>query len=522
MPSPTATHTPAPTPVRAVFGPRAGSLADDDGVAIFQSGVNIADFVVEVTFVGDLNGVWLPMRMDGTDRYQVVTLNEIAGSFLWDHGQRLAGSDTEWLRIDAAPNIRTGADARNHIRAAAYGGAGLLFINGAFMAELDFSGVTDAGDIHLIAFGARDEDASERDPVDMRFENFTIAPLDADAFAAMKPAGLPTPTPTAPRTSSTAFGPADGSLADADGAAFFAGGVSLTDFVAEATFVGDIRAVAMAARATVESEHSVFLWNLRGTPVWEHAIKLARAGSLETAQTAPSADIRTGADARNHVRAIAYGEVGLLFINGAFAAELDLSALTTPGDVILAAFGGSNPVSIRFEGFTVRPLEFAYGPQSGEIAYEDGFIGDFDSGISMSDGVIEAAFLNPHPTREGAWSAGFSLRDTGVDRFHAVLVRSNGKWSHFLRTGDADSEQELAEGYSERVSTGADGSNRLRVVAIGEDGWLFINGAFAAKLDLSGGADFGGVEAIANYFSDDGIPGRHTRFTDFTIRSAAR
>ena len=140
----------------------------------------------------------------------------------------------------------------------------------------------------------------------------------------------------------------------------------------------------------------------------------------------------------------------------------------------------------------------------------------------MSDGVIEATFSNPYPTREGSWSVGFLLRDTGVDRFHAVIVRSNGKWRHFLRTGDTDSEQEIAEGYSERISTTGGGENRVRLVAIGEDGWLFVNGAFAGKLDLSGGANLGGVQAIANYYAGEGIPGRHTRFTDFTIRSIAR
>ena len=57
---------------------------------------------------------------------------------------------------------------------------------------------------------------------------------------------------------------------------------------------------------------------------------------------------------------------------------------------------------------------------------------------------------------------------------------------------------------------------------MGDDGWLFINGAFVAKMDLSGGAKFGGVEAVGLYFTDDGIPGRYTRFAGFTIHSAER
>ena len=57
---------------------------------------------------------------------------------------------------------------------------------------------------------------------------------------------------------------------------------------------------------------------------------------------------------------------------------------------------------------------------------------------------------------------------------------------------------------------------------MGDDGWLFINGAFIAKLNLSGMAKFGGVELLGNYFTGDGIPGKFTRFADFTIHAVER
>ena len=511
---------PTPTPAPPVgFGPQDGRLTSDDGSAVLRTGVQLADFVSEATFIGELPPkIWMWSRLDGKfENWHIVALGEASGSsFTWQHALALDGTDIEEAQIGVGSNLRTGADARNHIRVAAYGDDGLLFVNGALIAELDFSAISGKGDIQLIAI-------NESGRVSARFEDFTVTPIDAAAFEALKPAALAAPTPTpAPRASSTSFGPADGSLTGDSGFALFPSGVSLADFAAEATFVGDIFAVSITARATSELEHSVFLWNLRGTTSWDHAIKLEGMDSLEFVQSEPSANIRTGADARNHVRLIAYGEVGLLFINGAFEAELDLSDLTAPGAVIIGAFSESGPVSARYEGFAVRPLDIAFVPQSGDIEHEDGFIGEFDSRTSMSDGVIEATFANPYPTREGSWSAGFSFRNTATNEFHAVLVHSGGEWIHRLRTGDADSTQRIAEGYSERISTSAGGSNRVRVVAIGEDGWLFVNGAFVAKLDLSGGAKLGGVEAIANYFAGDGIPGRFTRFADFTIRAIAR
>ena len=518
--------TPTPAPL-AGFGPRDGSLMSDEGNAVLRTGVQLADFVSEATFAGALPpAIWMTMRVDGKyENLHLVALGETDGSFIWQHGRTQDRSDIEVMQLGVLSNIRTGEKARNRIRVAAYGETGLLFVNGAFIAELDFSGVTDAGDIQLVAI-------NESGPVSARFEDFTVTPLDADAFEALKPAELAAPTPTpAPSTSATSFGPQDGLLANDSGLAIFPSGVSLADFAAEATFVGTPPAAAtiwMRADSGLDNFHTVEL-NASETPFWQHARRLDGAG-IEVIRSGVLTNLQTGADARNHVRVVAYGETALLFINGAFTAELDLGGLTGAGGVHIAAFGemgdssaSRDPVSARFEGFAVRPLSLAFGPENGDIEHmDDGLIDVLDSEISMSDGVIDATFSNPYPTREGSWSVGFLFRHAGRNEFHAVIVRSNAKWYYFLRTGDVDSEQRVSD-FSERISTTADGSNRIRLVAIGEDGWLFVNGAFVANLDLSGGSKFGSVEVVgSDYFTGDGIPGRHTRFTDFTIRSIAR
>ena len=521
-------NLPTPTPAApAGFGPRDGRLTDDDGNAVLRTGVQLADFVSEATFIGELPpAVWMTSRLDGKfENWHIVALGDASGSsFTWQHALARDGTDIGVVREGVGSNLRTGADARNHIRVAAYGDMGLLFVNGALIAELDFSAITGAGDIQLIAI-------NESGRVSARYEDFAVAPIDAAAFNALKPAALAAPTPTpAPRTSSTSFGPVDGSLADDSGIAFFPSDVALADFAAEATFVGDPPAaltIWMRADLGLDNFHAMEI-NATGAPFWQHTRNLD-GGGIEIIQSGVLPNLQTGANARNHVRIIAFGETGMLFVNGAFMAELDFGGVTGAGGVHLVAFGdksasgsGHNPVSARFEGFAVRPLNLAYGPQSGDIEHIDEFIAVFDSGTSMSDGVIEATFSNPYSPDDGSWSAGFSFRDAARNESHVAIVRSNGKWYHRLRIGDEGPTQRLAEAQSEHISTTAGGNNRVRVVAIGEDGWLFVNGAFVAKLDLSGGANLGGVEAIANYFASDGITGRHTRFADFTIRAIAR
>ena len=509
-------------------------LANDAGTGIFTADVNLADFVAEASFTGNASGfgVFLRWQEDVNSNHSVVVF-EFLGE--WNHWMRLESVD-EVLAEGAVTGVEFGENRRRHVRVAAHGERGLLFVNGEFQAELDLSRHTAPGSVGVFAL---DFD----DPVSVRFEDFTISPLDADAFEAMKPAGLPTPAPTATPiptptaapspASSAVFGPVDGSLTDDDGVAIFNSGVNLSDFVAEVTFIGDLPQVWMPIRVDdgLENWHFVILEKRSGSSfAWTHRRRQNGEDSGRVQAGIVSSEVATGANARNHVRVIAYGDVGLLFINGAFEAELDFGGVTGVGAVDLAAFGEidaqtseRNPVSVRFEGFSVRPLSAAYGPEGGAIEHkDDGLINGIKSRIAMSDGVIEATFSNPYPTREGSWSVGFLFRNPKANQFHVVVIRSDGKWHHRLRTGDSDSTQRIADEYSERVSTRADGSNQVRVIAMGEDGWLFINGAFISNLDLSGGAKFGGVTLVGRYFTSDGIPGRYARFADFTIHSIER
>ena len=165
-----------------VFGPVNGSLMDDDGTAFFRSGVNLANFVAETTFVGDLPRIWIPMRVMLVDskleNFHVVSLHEISGSsFAWSHSLRRDGVDYAFVHSGVVSNVQTGANARNHIRIIAYGGVGLLFVNSAFVAEMDFSNVTTAGNVELAAFGEYDEATSEYKPVSVRFKDFTVRPI---------------------------------------------------------------------------------------------------------------------------------------------------------------------------------------------------------------------------------------------------------------------------------------------------------------------------------------------------------
>ena len=163
---------------------------------------------------------------------------------------------------------------------------------------------------------------------------------------------------------------------------------------------------------------------------------------------------------------------------------------------------------------------YVFGPESGSIAHDtdDEQFAGYRSNVSLSDGVIEASFYNPYSRSVGGWSSGFIIRNSRFNFLHSVIIDSRGAWYHFLRTGDVDTTQRLAGEFSSHIDTRPGGSNHIRIIALGDEGWLFINGAFVIELDLSGLTARGGVDAVTNLFTGDGVAGYSTRFEDFSIR----
>ena len=162
-----------------------------------------------------------------------------------------------------------------------------------------------------------------------------------------------------------------------------------------------------------------------------------------------------------------------------------------------------------------------FGPVDGEIEHnlEDGFIDEYDpGGIWISDGIIEALFENPYPSTVGHWSYGFLFRQTGANTFHAVILNSqNGHFYHILRTGEANTEQQLVVEPAFEMNARFPGGNIISIVIDGEEGTLYVNGHYTATIQLVGLMDAGSVVVVGNYFRGHGVAGYSTHFRDFTV-----
>ena len=96
-------------------------------------------------------------------------------------------------------------------------------------------------------------------------------------------------------------------------------------------------------------------------------------------------------------------------------------------------------------------------------------------------------------------------------------MTDDSRWFHYLREGSVNNERLVDSGRTAVLRRNEGESNELRVVAVDDWGWFFVNGRLVATLDLSGGPADGDVMAFSGYFNDNRVAGHSTRFRGFTV-----
>ena len=186
---------------------------------------------------------------------------------------------------------------------------------------------------------------------------------------------------------------------------------------------------------------------------------------------------------------------------------------TEPGDGELIGDLFPSPTPTPFAMPTPVP-----GSASGSLLHDDdGTVETAYGGVGHQDLLAEAVFANPHSASEGSWSQGIMLRRSGVNRFHAVGIRSGGSWFHVVRSGTFESARTAGSGVLSNLDLSAFGENHARVVAQGDQGWLFVNGSFIAPLDLSEWSASGDVGVMAGFFAGEKVLGSSTGYRGFNI-----
>ena len=111
------------------------------------------------------------------------------------------------------------------------------------------------------------------------------------------------------------------------------------------------------------------------------------------------------------------------------------------------------------------------------------------------------------------WQHGFVLRKSPANVFHVIRVSSDGLWEHAYRLGTGQPSATASQRLSTAIDITPGGRNRLRLMIVGAEGWLFINDEPQGRLDLSAV----GFDRVRLHVSDE-TEGAVTRFENFTVR----
>ena len=125
---------------------------------------------------------------------------------------------------------------------------------------------------------------------------------------------------------------------------------------------------------------------------------------------------------------------------------------------------------------------------------------------------IDANFHVPYSSSVGDWSVGFSFRRESNGNASFVVITNDGRYFHYERNGGESAivDEALVTDWADwNADIGEE--NNVSLTVIESRGWLFINHALFADLDLSGSSERGGLQAITGFFEGDEAIGRSTK-----------
>ena len=172
---------------------------------------------------------------------------------------------------------------------------------------------------------------------------------------------------------------------------------------------------------------------------------------------------------------------------------------------------GPYEISVSSQAPIQDPSKPIFGPVSSRITHRpDNNLREIFEGpiINSADVMVDATFINPDRI---TWSYGLVFRGRSDDNKYEINFHSHGSWDHRLILGG--DTKTLVKGQSPHIDRAEGGKNRIRLILVGDTGWLFINGEVERKLDLSVIQSGGSIDA---YITDE-KDGEVTDLLDFTV-----
>jgi len=165
-----------------------------------------------------------------------------------------------------------------------------------------------------------------------------------------------------------------------------------------------------------------------------------------------------------------------------------------------------------------QKAERKFGPKSGNILHEaDNKIDIVGSGVGLRNFITEVTFVVPNLTDETNWDFGIIFRFFQANTEFRFYVLSNKRYEISRTIGSPDGEI-LTEGTIKNLKTNKGDENKVRLYAVEDNGWLFVNDQFITKFDTSKHYT-GGIMIGVNFITGYGKAGTLAPYKDWTIWS---
>ncbi|MBK8900189.1 MAG: serine/threonine protein kinase [Anaerolineaceae bacterium] len=168
---------------------------------------------------------------------------------------------------------------------------------------------------------------------------------------------------------------------------------------------------------------------------------------------------------------------------------------------------------------TPRPsgdLEPLYGPLSGSLVHDDDdFIETAYADPTPADFVMQVEMVNPYGPATGSWDFGLIFRQSDVDDEMRLVVRSDGLWN--LNDRSPGEDNFLQDGEVDWLDLSEGGSNLFELIAIGEQGYFFLNGQFVDVLELSSRTEGGNIALGTGFYGSNELNGQESVYNNFNL-----
>lgn len=161
------------------------------------------------------------------------------------------------------------------------------------------------------------------------------------------------------------------------------------------------------------------------------------------------------------------------------------------------------------------------GPLSGIIHHlpDNGFLEVTPPFPVQGDLMLEVTFENPYAPRESHWVYGILLR--GENGTHRIYVNSWRAWRHAYYRVDEDRHGGGSPDQAPSVDVAEGGENHIRLVKIGDTGWLYVNNRLVGNVGFHLGS-IGEIDEVQLLINDSGRGLRYkagdwTTYRDLTV-----